>query len=957
MNDKFRDKIIKIKEIFSKNEKDYIIIQSLLYDLFKKKKYNKEEYEKLTRFLTENQKELNEFRDTLNESNKIYKDKIKNEQDKENEEKLKKENINNSSKENDDKNNENKKEEKVKSSNLSNENRKENKENKKIIINLNDEQSKQFSNLISEMIKFPDKLDNKENHYILIRFAKDWIDGFLGKIFLKNINEKKFYRKPKIDKEKKTENIYESILKLNESNDVKKLFSKLNSISLDLVDEQKKLVLKNICINIYNDLTDPQRGKIKEKYSKLISKEITEFVFLDLEYILKVEKHAYRLLSEHIEDYSKKRNFKMNNNNENINKIKKINIANNVDKILLKIYAEFMHLKNKKDSYIYKNNNYIQEKIYFFLIINFITYRDEFIKGDKLYLFLYIKYYYEYKDYQKFLSEFENIKNKIHINSEDILNKEAKIEKNLQKEDLDEQENEEDFNSSSGYEIDKYLENNLINFIPKRYLEIYSEVVRRINNFYRIPYPLNSLVNFDNINFTFNIIDLIIIHEKYNKDREIEKNDEKNNNNKKEFMKKYKENLKKLEIDIFKYYKKSTNDYVNIEVNNKNEENKENKENKEIKDNKEKGKFVGFTINKSMRNVYAVLKNQLNEQLKIFNDYYIEYIPFGSITQFLSGKNGDIDLFLNIKRISSNIISNDKLVKDKTEILKRLYNILKKLDKNISFHQTNRLCLFTITFFNVKIDINVYGICSYYGEILLREYSLLDFRFPMLVVYLKYIIAQKGIKNSEEEKIYINSFAWTNILLTFLQDILEPPLFPRLLIEDNQKNINIKVGGGIGKEKKKILEDEFISQNIRKFNVIKDIKYLKTIENNFYKKEKNEDKEEKKKVFFGRNQMAVSEILLKFIEFIGYYFNYKYTIVNTCYEFQSFMPKIQKDKLKDDGTRHFFKKCDQEEDLLLIREPFDYTYNPCKTVSKEKLDYIKEVFREIYVNILERGEI
>ena len=948
MSDKFRDKILKIKEMFSKDEKDYIIIQSLLYDLFKKTKYNREEYEKLIRFLTENQKELIEFRDILNESDKIYKDKIKKEQEeKENEEKLKneKKNNNNSSKENEDVNNENKKEEKEKSNNLSKEN-KSKKENKKI-INLNDEQSKQFSNLITEMKNFPGKIDDNKNPYILVRFAKDWIDGFLGKIFLRNLNDKKIYRKPKIDKETKTENIYESILKLYKSNDIKKLFSKINSISLELVEESKQYVLINICINIYNDLTDPQRGKIKEKYSKIISDEdISKILFLDLEYILKVEKHAYKLLSEHIDDYSKKRNLKMDD--EKTKKIKKINITNAKD-ILLKIYSEFMHLKNKKDSYIYNNNNNIQEKIFFFLIINFITYKDEFIKGDKFYSFLFIKYYYEYKDYQKFLSEKEKIKNKIYIYSEEILNKDAKMEKNLEKDDLEDQENEEESNSSSGYEINKFLKNNLLTFIPERYLIIYNEVIKSINNFYRIPYPLNSLVNFDNINFTFNIVDLIIFHEKYNKEIEIEKNKEKKNY-KKELMKKYKENLKKLEIDIFKFYRKSTNDYVKIEVN---------KGNEEVKDIKEKGKFVGYMINKNMRHVYTMLKNKLNEQLKVFKDYYIEYIPFGSITQFLSGENGDIDLFLNIKRISKNIISNNELIKDKTEILKRLHNILKKIDKNISFHQTNRLCLFTITFLDVKIDINVYGICSYYGEILLREYALLDFRFPMLVVYLKHIIAKKGIKNSEEEKIYINSFAWTNILLTFLQDILEPPLFPRLLIEDNQKNINIKVGGGIGKEKRKILEDEIVSQNTRKFNVIKEIGYFKTIENNFYKKEKNEekDKEERKKIFLGRNQMAASEILIKFIEFIGYYFNYKYTIVNTCYEFQSFMPKIQKEKVKDDGTRHFFRKCDEDEDLLLIREPFDYTYNPCKTVSKEKLEIIKEVFREIYINILEKGEI
>ena len=227
----------------------------------------------------------------------------------------------------------------------------------------------------------------------------------------------------------------------------------------------------------------------------------------------------------------------------------------------------------------------------------------------------------------------------------------------------------------------------------------------------------------------------------------------------------YRNNLLKLENNIFNYYISSTEEYTI-------------RENTNGKNNK----LIGYKVNEKMKNVYDNLIKYLYSKLPKDNNYKIEFIPFGSVTQFLSGKNGDIDL------------------------------ILKNLDKNLVFHQTNRLCLYTLEYEGIKIDINVYGICSYYGEILLREYSLMDFRFPMLVIYLKYIIGKYNIKNTEEDKSYINSFAWTNILLTFLQDILDPPLFPKLLSEKNKDNITIKVGGGFGKDKRKQLENEIECQ-------------------------------------------------------------------------------------------------------------------------------------------------
>ena len=359
-----------------------------------------------------------------------------------------------------------------------------------------------------------------------------------------------------------------------------------------------------------------------------------------------------------------------------------------------------------------------------------------------------------------------------------------------------------------------------------------------------------------------------------------------------------------------------------------------------------------------MKNTYNNLIKFLTDNLPYSRNYKIQFIPFGSVTQFLNGKNGDIDLFLYIE-------SKNRDAKDfknfHQKILNELKEILSKNNKKLVIHQTNRLCLFSFEFEEIKIDINVYGICSYYGEVLLREYSLMDFRFPMLVVYLKYIISKYNIKNTEKDKLFINSFAWTNILLTFLQDILKPPLFPKLLNERNKKKIRIKVGGGPGRSIKKELKDEIKYQRIRNFDVLdldldkNNDNNIDNIKNKFYKKEeKNERKNDN--VDYS-NKMSLSEILLKFVQFIGYFFNYRYVMVNTNYEYQGFISKIEKIKSKDEFVKTVYNNCDDPDNTLLIREPFDHTYNPCKSVTSDKLDEIQEKFRKIYINILEKGEI
>ena len=120
------------------------------------------------------------------------------------------------------------------------------------------------------MENFPDKIVNIKKHPILVNFSKEWIYGFLGKTFRKinKINKQSSkHQKQVIDPKDKTHNIYESILNLVKQRDRNKLFSKLKDISLDYLKKEEKNILINISINIYNDLTDAQKEKIKNKYS------------------------------------------------------------------------------------------------------------------------------------------------------------------------------------------------------------------------------------------------------------------------------------------------------------------------------------------------------------------------------------------------------------------------------------------------------------------------------------------------------------------------------------------------------------------------------------------------------------------------------------------------------------------------------------------------------------------
>ena len=81
----------------------------------------------------------------------------------------------------------------------------------------------------------------------------------------------------------------------------------------------------------------------------------------------------------------------------------------------------------------------------------------------------------------------------------------------------------------------------------------------------------------------------------------------------------------------------------------------------------------------------------------------------------------------------------------------------------------------------VKIDLNFTNVNGALNSSLLKTYTLFDQRFSILSIYFKKIIKDLKISNDgNNNQGRINNFSWTLILLTFLQDVLDPPIFPIL---------------------------------------------------------------------------------------------------------------------------------------------------------------------------------
>ena len=307
--------------------------------------------------------------------------------------------------------------------------------------------------------------------------------------------------------------------------------------------------------------------------------------------------------------------------------------------------------------------------------------------------------------------------------------------------------------------FNKIYKFNIDTLFTKEDNEIYKEVMDKICYFYSIDkynsndindliYSSTNKIGNKESNFIMNIVEFV-----------CKKRDFINNN----FIQ-YQNNLKKLETQIFDLGKKA----LNI-----------NKSNKSI---------YQYSINEEQKFIYLSLLNKINKNINQKYKGQFHLYPIGSMTEFLCINNSDIDLYLDINKI--------KTKNEKIEFLYHLRDVIGEIIQELpNLYISARLCVMSFRYESengrqTDFDITLTGFCSYIHSILFRTYSLIDVRFSLLAIILKKFIEILDINN---KKYYLNSFSWMVLLTTFLQDIIKPPILPKILSNKNNFFISRKI--------------------------------------------------------------------------------------------------------------------------------------------------------------------
>ena len=451
---------------------------------------------------------------------------------------------------------------------------------------------------------------------------------------------------------------------------------------------------------------------------------------------------------------------------------------------------------------------------------------------------------------------------------------------------------------------------------------IYKQIMEKIEYFYKledmsdlIKFSNYSTLNSENSNFIFNMIELIARKYKYI------------NNNFKTFQK----NLISLEKEIYKIGKESGifEEYL------------EGKDKQEVKK---------YKLDKKKSDIFNKIKEIISKKVdEKYKDKYAIY-PIGSSTQFLGSNSSDLDTYLDLTKLSPY----DKEIFIYS--LQKLFKIKKPLVVS------RRICVLTIEYNEMEIDISLLALCPYMHSLLFREYSLMDPRFPLVAISLKKFIKNLGLtKKGNELFNYLNSFCWISLLVAFLQDIIEPPILPKVFSHTDKNDSKI------------ICDIEYGNfYNKRFFRPNKNTNKLREFINNI--KTKNFElpsclfnKDKLRKIYEeqigknpNKNNMSCSEILLEFLEFIIFYFKCD-IIYSNCSDKKEGFENIN--KLKNDESEfgkyynNTYNYYDKVNGMFLIRDPIDPYYNPAQTLKDYNFEEFIESLKFGYVSLIKHGSL
>lgn len=345
--------------------------------------------------------------------------------------------------------------------------------------------------------------------------------------------------------------------------------------------------------------------------------------------------------------------------------------------------------------------------------------------------------------------------------------------------------------------------------------------------------------------------------------------------------------------------------------------------------------------------------NQINEILhEKFQDKKFKFnlYPYGSIAKLNGSSTSDLDCFLQIDTDDKDII---------ISFVEEIINFIKTdIDKNLSDATiSTRLLVITFKYNNILIDLNIVGYTPYFHSVLFRTYNLLDARFSILVLCIKYIIKEIGLKTYAGETNFLNSFSWEMLVKAFLQDIIKPAILPKIIENSDQEIINVKFGKMFfniesgGKSLSNFVNDMYNE----KINVpIIDIDKAKEIYNNTIK---------------NKNEMPCSELLLKFLFFVIFVFKGDSIYVNNTKEtegFENIIGIFKPKTLQDKKFRYYFrakykkydgKKKAKKDGIFLFRDPFDAHYNPGQSLKESHEEIFYNKMKKVYYHLMETGSL
>ena len=281
---------------------------------------------------------------------------------------------------------------------------------------------------------------------------------------------------------------------------------------------------------------------------------------------------------------------------------------------------------------------------------------------------------------------------------------------------------------------------------------------------------------------------------------------------------------------------------------------------------------------------------------------------------------------------------------------------------------SSRLYLLSFKYFykekQTDFDISLMGFCPYLHSSILRTYSLMDPRFPLLAITLKKFIELLEIKSQDNKKDFLNSFSWMILLITFLQDIIYPKILPKILCYKNNSTKSFKIPYGQYYGRKYKCLDLFINSIKEEDTLLPDSlfnkqKLIQIYQEQISKKEKN--------------NLSCAELFLYFLEFIIFYFKTDSVYVNCSIEnegYESMYYILNNNNVennnRDDRFAEYFKykyckfinhndKKKAKDGLILIRDPLDPHYNPAHTLKPSNYNTFIDKLKKGYLELLMNG--